>query len=428
MSQHENASIRRNSSWMIGEQIARQAIALALIVWIARSLGPTGFGILSFSLSLQALFGIVATLGLNRIMVREFTAAGDEARRRTLVSTALAMRMASAAAMAVVTIFACFIIDRSSIGIVAILVVGYFFSAFDIVDLLFQSQLRSGQVARWRLGAILVSSAVKVALLATGAGLQAIAVAYLFDWIAVGIALACLYAQRDGEVSVVRPDFTLARELFRESRVEIMAGFSALAFMRLDQTMLQALRGPDEVAILAISTRISEAWFFIPIAIVASNFPAIVRREQDRPGESVARLHALYRGLAVLAIGAGITATLLARPVITLLFGSDYAPAAQVLVVQVWCGFFMSLGIISGAWLMANKLAKLNLRRTVLGLLVNIGLNLALIPRFGAVGAAWATLAAFACAYLIYDALDPAMHQVGRQKLLAFIPRVGSSG
>jgi O-antigen/teichoic acid export membrane protein len=111
--------------------------------------------------------------------------------------------------------------------------------------------------------------------------------------------------------------------------------------------------------------------------------------------------------------------SLAAEPIIGLLFGAQYRAAAPVLAVQAWCGFFMVLGITSGAWLMAHRRGVLNLRRNALGMGVNLLLNLWLIPRHGALGAAWATLAAFATAYLLYDFMDPAMRDVGRDKLRA---------
>jgi len=174
---------------------------------------------------------------------------------------------------------------------------------------------------------------------------------------------------------------------------------------------------------MAVSSRLTEAWYFIPTALVASTFPVIVKLEGASPERALARLKSLYRTLVALGILAGVAAELLAPRFINLIYGPAFQSAAPVLTIQIWCGVFMSLGIASGAWLMAHRLGMLNLRRNVLGMLINVGLNLLLIPSYGAIGSAWATLAAFACAYLAYDFLDPAMYEVGRNKLRAFMWR-----
>jgi len=423
VTQEDSRRIRTNSAWMMSEQVIRQALSLVLTIWITRALGPEGFGRLSFALSLYALLAITTTLGLNRIMVREFAATSDASFERRLFSTALAMRLMAAAIVSVLAVVICLLIAPSDAKLVAILVLGYFFTAFDLVDLLFQSHLRSREVARSRLLAFLASSAVKAALLVSGAGIHLIAAACLLDWVAMAAGLIWLSHRRIGILSLPRPDWSIAALLFAESRIEIIAGFSGLAFMKIDQVMLQIMRGPAEVATMAVSSRLTEAWYFIPAALVASTFPVIVKLDAVAPERAIARLKSLYRSLVFLGVIAGLGAEIFASRFITLAYGKAFLPAAPVLAIQIWCGTFMSLGIASGAWLMAHRLGMLNLRRNVLGMLINVGLNLLLIPEHGAIGSAWATLAAFAFAYLAYDFLDPKMYAIGRHKLLAFVWR-----
>lgn len=415
----ETRQIRLNSAWMIGEQLVQQTIALGLSVWIARSLGPEAWGSLSFALSLYALFGIITTLGLNRILVRELAIAGSEAAARRLIVTAILMRWLAGAGMALVAVAACAVIAPSQMALVAILVPGYFLSAFDAIDLFFQSRLKSRRVARARITAFACSSLLKASLLLAGAGVLWIAAAYLLDWALVALALVLVYASEGATAPVDGLDRALARRLLVESRVEILAAFSGLAFMKIDQVMLQAMHGATEVGIMAISSRLTEAWYFVPSALVASSFPAIARLQASSPATAADRLKRLYRLLAALSVFAAIALSVAAQPIIGLLFGAQYRDAAPVLAVQAWCGLFMALGIASGAWLMAHRRGVLNLRRNALGMGVNVILNLWLIPEHGALGAAWATLAAFAVAYLLYDFIDPAMRDIGRDKLRA---------
>lgn len=423
MSADDSRRIRKNSAWMMADTVARQAISLVLIVWATRVLGPVGFGRLSFALSLYALFGIVTTLGLNRIAVREFASGSDSHSTNRLLVTALAMRLVASVVVAVLAIACCGIIAPDNVVLVAILVLGYFFTAFDVVDLFFQSQLRSPALVWRRFLAFMASSAIKAALLLSGAGVGLITFACLLDWAFMAAALVWLYHVKVGIFALPRPDWKLASSLFAECRIEIIAGFSGLAFMKIDQLMLEVMRGPTEVAVMAVSTRLTEAWYFVPVVVVSSAFPVIVKLSRHDPDGALVRLKSLYRWLVGLGLIAGIATQLFARIVIDTLYGPRYEAAASVLAIQIWCGVFMSLGITSGAWLMTHRLGTLNLRRNVLGMAINIGLNLLLIPQYGAIGSAWATLAAFACAYLVYDFVDPAMRSIGREKLRALTLR-----
>ena len=415
----ESRRIRRNSAWMIGEQVARLSIAVLVTAWIARVLGPESMGRLSFALALFSMLGIVATVGLNRIAVREFVARPTAKGQRRLLATTLTMRWLAGALMSIAALVTCAILSPENLLLVAILAPGYFFSAFEAIGLLYQARQDSGAVTITRLLAFAASTAIKVGILAAGGGLVAITTACLIDWIFGGLALALLYRRDNPQVRLPRPDWAMARTLFSESRVEIVAGFSGMAFMRVDQIMLQTMRDPSQVAMMAISSRLTEAWYFVPAAIVASTYPVIVQLRDSDPEDAARRVRTLYRYLVMLSVAVGLVVTVAAAPVIQLLYGSAYLEAADVLVIQTWCGVFMSLGLASGAWLMSRREGVLNLRRNALGMIVNVAFNLWLIPAHGAVGAAWATLLGFFAAYFVYDFLDPRAHAVGREKLRA---------
>jgi len=86
-----------------------------------------------------------------------------------------------------------------------------------------------------------------------------------------------------------------------------------------------------------------------------------------------------------------------AAPLIYKFYKTEYAYAAPVLSVHIWSGVFVFLGAASGQYLIAEDLNKLTFVRTTFGAIVNIVLNLILIPKMGMMGAAIATLIAYAC-------------------------------
>ena len=89
--------------------------------------------------------------------------------------------------------------------------------------------------------------------------------------------------------------------------------------------------------------------------------------------------------------------------IVGLLFGDAYLEAVPVLAIHIWASLFVFLGVASSRWFLAENLQKLMLVRTVLNGLINILLNLLLIPDYGAVGAAIALLVAQAAGTFIFD-------------------------
>ena len=104
---------------------------------------------------------------------------------------------------------------------------------------------------------------------------------------------------------------------------------------------------------------------------------------------SLPLLRVAWLGVAV-AVAIGLAAPWL----VVQLYGPNYQQAAAVLQVQIWAGVAVAMSFVHGKWLLAEGLQKYGLLYTAVAALINVGLNLLLIPRYGAVGSAWATLAA----------------------------------
>ena len=89
----------------------------------------------------------------------------------------------------------------------------------------------------------------------------------------------------------------------------------------------------------------------------------------------------------------------LAAPwIVRLAYGADFAAAAPIVAVHIWSGVFVFLGVARGQWLVNEGLQRFYLAATVAGAIVNVLLNLALIPRWGGLGAAYATVVSYALA------------------------------
>src|SRR5699024_8053352 len=106
----------------------------------------------------------------------------------------------------------------------------------------------------------------------------------------------------------------------------------------------------------------------------------------------------------------------------TFLFGAAYAQAGTILAIHIWASVFVFLGVASGRWFLAENLTVLSLQRTALGAVLNIALNFVLIPDYGAVGAASATVVSQAAVNVFYDVLQPKTRGMFKMKMKAINP------
>jgi PST family polysaccharide transporter len=169
-------------------------------------------------------------------------------------------------------------------------------------------------------------------------------------------------------------------------------------YMRIDAVMLREMAGERQVGIYAAATRISEIWYVVPLAMLASVFPSVVKVREANPALYQQRLLRLFSLMSGFSLTLAIPIALLSTRLVKLLYGGDYAQAGPVLAVHIWASLFVFLGSAQETWNVAEGLLRLSLYRTVAGAVINVVLNVVLIPRYGSLGAAWATVVSYAFA------------------------------
>ncbi|BBD78256.1 flippase [Hydrogenophilus thermoluteolus] len=412
--------ILKNFSWMAADQVARTVAGVLIGIWIARHLGPNDYGALSLALALSSLVGVFATLGLNRAVVRELTLhANEEKFVRRIVASTLVWRLLFSILCYVATVTISLVFDQGNPLLVGIVSATLAFTSFDVIDLYFQSKTASRYCVLARSVSFFGFLCIKVGLLLGNSGVLHFAVVTTLE--AMGNALALWWAIRAFGIKLSAGDIDMRYgwSLIAQSWPELFAGFACLVFMRIDQIMVGNVLGDEAAGQYAVASRLAEAWYFIPSALVASSFPAIVRQRRRDRVLYLKRIHQLLVVLVAISYVVAVAVTFLAPWAITKLFGQAYTRSADILVVLVWSGLFVSLGVVSGSWIMAEAKPILNLTRNVIGAVTNVAFNLYLLPRYGTVGAAVGTLLSLSFAYLLSDFLNPQTRHIGMLKLKA---------
>lgn len=401
------AGILANTGWLVGDRVVRLGMGMLVGVWVARYLGPEGFGLFSYVQAVAALFGGFATLGLDYILVGRLVK--EPAARDRLMGTALGLRLAGAVAalgsscllVALVKPGATFILLLA-----AILGSGAVFQALDVIDLWFQSRVQSKFTVLAKNSAFLVLAGTKVGLVLARAPLVAFAWA-TFAEVALGAVLLLAAYLRTGEdPRRWRFDANLAHDLMRGAWPLILAGLAVMVYLRIDQIMLERLGTQRAVGLYAASCRLAEVWFFVPVAVVSSVMPSLVAAKAEGQAAFLRRYLKFFRIMLLLAFAIVVPMALFAQPLVLLLFGPAYAEAGPILAVQIWTSIFVFQGVAQGPWFVIENQTMLTLKRNLAGAVVNIGCNLVLIPRFGGLGAAFSSLAGqFVCNVLV-NALD----------------------
>ncbi|BCG48629.1 Polysaccharide biosynthesis protein [Citrifermentans bremense] len=392
----ELQKVLTNTGWLFGDRLLRMGVGLFVGIWIARYLGPTQYGLLSYASSMCAVFSAIAILGLDAIVVREVVR--EPEREQEILGTVMTLRLAASLAAYLLTVGATFYLrpdDRLSQVLVAVMGWTLIFGSFDTIDLWFQSKVQSKYVVYAKNSAFIISSAVRGGLVLAKAPLVAFAAANSLEFGLAAVGLCCMYRHNGQFISRWRVRLQLAWKLLSDSWPLLLSGIVFMVYLRIDQIMLGQMSTSHELGVYASAVKIAEIWFFIPTAIVSSVFPNIIRARETDEKEFYGRLQKLYNLLAFLGYVIAIPTTFLAGIVVSLFYGEAYSSAAPMLVLLIWSDVFANLAVARNAFLMAMNWTRVLLVMTFLGALANIALNYLLVPKYGGVGAAAASVISY---------------------------------
>lgn len=382
-----------NTGWLFADRILRMGVGLIVGVWVARYLGPEQFGLLNYAMAFVAIFSAVATLGLDGIVVRDLVKEPENA--GVTLGTAFSLQVISGFLACGAAFFAIhFARSEDALPKIMVAILGFImvFKSTEVIKYWFESQVQSKYTVVVQNSAFLLTALVKIVLILAGAPLLAFVWAAFAEAALAGLALFAIYALigdnlKDWEFRTHR-----ARELLSDSWPLILSGLAVMVYMRIDQIMLGQMLGDDAVGIYSAAVRVSEVWYFVPVAIVSSVFPSIIKAKKSGTKEYHRLLQALFSTLFALSLSFAIMISFFSQTLIQWLYGKAYFGAGPVLFVHIWAGIFVSMGVASGKWLILEGFQRITFYRTMWGALTNVFLNSILIPFWGPLGAAVATV------------------------------------
>jgi PST family polysaccharide transporter len=389
-----------NTGWLVADNLLRMLIGLFVGIWVARYLGPAAFGELSYALALVGMFGVIASLGIDGNIVRDLVREPDK--QNEILGTAFRLKIVGAIVSAVACVATVYFLrpqHPQTMLIVAILSGGMLLLALEIVSVWFQAQVQSKYTVYAKNVAYVLGAVIRVELILHEAPLIAFAWAGLVESVLIGLGLVVVYYRQHRCLPTAwTASWRRARIMLHEGWPLLFSAVSSMLYLRLDMIMLGEMSGDHAVGIYGAATRLSEVWYFLPMAIVSSLQPSLVRAREQGQLQYFKRLLQLYRLMAALSVLVSLAVTIIAAPLVELLYGAQYREAGAVLTLHVWASVAVFLGVASSQYLVIENLQKLSFYRTTIGLGCNTILNLVLIPHFGAIGAAVATLVSYCVA------------------------------
>ncbi len=379
-----------NTSYLIVSNIISGIIMLLVTAYLARSLGVDAFGNFSYVISFVFFFVILSNLGIDTILTRELSK--PEQDWNGYVRTSLSLKTAlSLLAIGIIVVISRFINPELQWPIIIRASVLLFMAYTQTLSAVFQAKIKLlypaianaiNKMLFFILAALVLSVSKSLTLLIAATSLSFLAECILLSFFARDII-----------------DFRLgfnagiARKLLKESLPLALSTTFYMVYLRVDVLMLQWMKSAEAVGFYTAAFNLSEALNMVPGAFMTAVFPLMAKYHDSEKDKFslVSGLSMKFLYVLVFPMVAGVV--LLAKPIIILFYGQAYLPSVAALAILIFSTGFVFLSIGLTKLIIVREKTNLIAWVAFIGALVNVGLNLYFIPRYGMVGASITTAA-----------------------------------
>lgn len=382
----------KNTSVLMVSQIIGYALAFFYSIYSARYLGVEGFGVLSAALAFAGIFSILTDLGLSNLTVREV--ARDHKMARKYLSNAMALKillsLLTFILIAVLGYLSGYPQEKSYVlyFITLSLILNSFGGIFNAIFQAYEKM--EYQSITQILNNVMMFVGI---FLAIGYQLNIVAFAFVyFAASAFSLILTIIICLWKFIIPKIEFDFSFWKSMLIEALPIAVSGIFALIAFRVDMVMLEMIKGSVAVGWYSAAYRLMEALLFFPSMYTLSVYPLLSKFYVDSRQSLEISYYKSFKYLTIISVPIVAATTLLAPDIILLIYKSSFSESIIALQILIWALPFIFLSYVLGSTIVSvNKQVEV-VRITFITMIINIGLNLVLIPSWGFVGAACVTV------------------------------------
>ena len=387
--------IFKNTSYLFVSGVISKALFLIQIIFIARYLGTAGLGKYAFVFAFGSLFFILSNPGLIDLATREISR--DKSKTGKYLGNLLFIKLCLclvASLLMITTINLINVSQELRIGIYLIC----FILSIDAFLRIFYSAFRAYEKMLYEAITLLIHNIIIIGLalyfLIRGYGFIQLIYAFVIGK-TVGLIITAYFGYKLFPKPVFKIDLKLWKYLMIKSIPFLVICFFASIIYRIDLVMLQFFKGETIVGLYGAADTIIRNLIIFPSVFIVSVYPSLSKyfiKDKEK-------LYCLYKKsflyLFLFSLFIVIGCFIFGKFVILLIFGKEFIESVFILKLISIGGFFLFLNLINIYYLNAINKPLVNVKIFIFGAVMNIILNLMLIPRYSYTGAAISSIISY---------------------------------
>lgn len=416
-------TVAKNTLWLSVSNFGGRFIKAIVIIYAARVLGPSNWGVFSYAVTLSSFLILFTDLGINSILTKESAKAQTEEERTGLAATSFSMKAVLLAVGVLVVLFLGPFFTTLP-GAKSLLPLTAFIMAFDTLRESGFSLIRSLEKMEWEAGIFLATNLAIVVFGLIFLSFSPTARSFTYGYVVgTGIgALVTVVALRNYFKKLITDISTkLIKPILKAAWPMAIAGSLALLLTSADILIISWLKTSSDVGSYSAATRIINLLYLLPAILSSSTLPLFSRLASKDSGKFRQTFEKALVLPYLISIPMALGGFILGKEITAFVFGTDYlsgASSLRVLMLTMIIDFPLSL--IVSAIFAYNQQKKL-IVSSAIGGISNVILDLLFIPKFGIVGSAYAT---FLAQFLTVAYLWSAMKKINYFKVLPHLKRI----
>lgn len=387
--------------WMIITRILSMGVSLFAAFYIARTLGPQNFGELSYATSLISLLGFFSALASSTVICRDLVRTPTEQDKILGTSAIISFAGTITTISLVLGISLLLPHDQLSIYVLLILCAGQLFTPFQVSQNIFFATAQTKSISIGQFVVHLTISLTKVLVMIQGHGVLILATVLFIEQIFSAAVFIYLYFRLTKHTPLNwRPSLAYAKQLALDSLPYAIITMASTASARIDQVFIKHYLSTASVGIYSVAVQLTEIWQVLPQMLLAAVYPALVNA-QASTSHYKKRIYLLGFFVCMYGLAAALATTLFAPLLVPLLYGEAFLASIGLVQIYIWSLPGIILGFMATNILVTENLRRVQIATGLIPMTLNVALNFLWIPTYGAVGAAWATVASYTIAPLI---------------------------
>lgn len=410
--------IAKNTSFLFIAQVITYMLGFFITMYTARYLGATGFGIISLALSITGILGVFSDLGLSTLMIR------DIARDKSLTNKYVTNLPIIKILLTCLT-FGLIALTVSILGYPKLISTVIYLITLSTVLNAFATVLTAVFQANEKMEYLSVNYVLNSVLMAIG---TAVGIYYSLDV----VYFASIYVISSFFVLILTfiiyvwkfslPEMELDLSFWKPTMKEAwpfgVSGLLVNIYYWVDSVILSVMVGTEVVGWYNASYKLIVVILFIPTILNTVLFPVMSKLYLTSKDSLKLVYEKSFKYMAMIGIPIGVGTTLIANKIILLIYGSQYSPSVIALQILIWSSVLIFLSITFTTLIVTSNKQMVLTKITAINMVLNVILNLILIPHFSYIGASVVTVLTELCALiLVLKATDNLGYHLSRKEL-----------